>query len=64
MWWGEVGICVASKERIRTAWNNADGIEGRYSGGNVVGRKEISETKRRGSWENEESLVGTERVNR
>ena len=51
-------------ERIRTAWNNADGIEGRYSGGNIVGREEISETKRRGSWENEDSLVGTERVNR
>ena len=27
-------------------------------------KKEISETKRGGSWENEESLVGTERVNR
>jgi len=26
-------------ERIRTAWKNGDGIEGRYPGGNLVGRK-------------------------
>ena len=43
---------------------SGDGTEERYPGGTLVGGKEISETKRRRSWENEVSLVGTERVNR
>ena len=60
-----MGICVTSNGKDphsleKWRWDRRK-IPGRQP---CREKKEISETKRGGSWENEESLVGTERVNR